>query len=78
MSLSLGLGFSAIIQQFSERATSPPGREILLIPRPAWFSLELVSEIFANQFHMNAILDHMSFNNAPHIAYALSSFAIEA
>ena len=38
----------------------------------------LVPQIFTNQLHMNAVLNHVAFNDAPHVADSLGGFAIAA
>jgi len=40
--------------------------------------LLLIPQIFTDQLDMNAVLNHVAFNDAPHIADSLGGFAIAA
>jgi hypothetical protein len=38
----------------------------------------LVAQIFADEFDMDAVLNHVALDDAPHVADALGGFAVTA
>ena len=57
-------------------SSKPPIKRAVRISYAWVASPRLVSEIFANQLHVNTVFEHMPFNDTPHIAKTLRRFAV--